>query len=290
MEYVIHIAVVTLLYAILAVSLDLMAGHAGLLSLAHAGFFGIGAYVSAICAVETETPFVLELVFSGVVAGSVAAAVGWPLLRLKGDLFVIGTLSVQMVLLSVFNNWMSVTRGPLGIAGIPIPVVFGWRVDSPADFVVLCLPCAAIAFCVTARLTSGPYGRVLHAIREDETFAKSLGKNVAGYKLAVFVVGAMLAAGAGGIYARYVSYVDPTSFTVMESILVLSMVIVGGAGSMWGPLVGAVVLVVLPEALRFLGLPAAVAANLRQIIYGSLLVVMMLVRPQGLVGRYAFGR
>jgi branched-chain amino acid transport system permease protein len=131
---------------------------------------------------------------------------------------------------------------------------------------------------------------VLHAIREDEVFAKAQGKNTVCFKVTAFAVSAALAAMAGSLYAHYITYIDPTSFTVMESILIISMVIIGGAGSLWGPLVGAVVLVTLPEALRFVGLPSAVAANLRQIIYGSLLVIMMMFRPRGLVGKYGFSK
>ena len=131
---------------------------------------------------------------------------------------------------------------------------------------------------------------MLHAIREDEVFAKAHGKNTLYFKVTAFAVSAALAAMAGSLYAHYITYIDPTSFTVMESILIISMVIIGGAGSTWGPLVGAFVLVTLPEALRFIGLPSAVAANLRQIIYGSLLVIMMMFRPRGLVGKYGFSK
>jgi len=130
----------------------------------------------------------------------------------------------------------------------------------------------------------------MHALREDEVFAQSLGKNTVRFKVVTFALSTALAASAGSLYAHYITYIDPTSFTVMESILIISMVIIGGAGSLWGPLVGAVVLVTLPEALRFVGLPSAVAANLRQIIYGSLLVVMMMFRPRGLVGKYGFNK
>ncbi|MEK7676048.1 MAG: branched-chain amino acid ABC transporter permease [Verrucomicrobiota bacterium] len=140
------------------------------------------------------------------------------------------------------------------------------------------------------RITSSPFGRVLHAIREDDVFAKAHGKNTLYFKVTAFAGSAALAAMAGSLYAHYITYIDPTSFTVMESILIISMVIIGGAGSLWGPLVGAIVLMTLPEALRFIGLPSAVAANLRQIIYGSLLVITMMFRPRGLVGKYGFSK
>jgi branched-chain amino acid transport system permease protein len=225
-----------------------------------------------------------------VVACFVSFVVSLPSLRLHDDYFVIATFGFQMILFSIFNNWMDLTRGPLGIPGIPQPVIFGWHVSSHWDFLVLSAIFAYFAYFVVTRLSSSPFGRVLHAIREDEVFAQALGKNTLGFKVTAFAVSAALAASAGSLYAHYITYIDPTSFTVMESILVISMVIIGGAGSPWGPLIGAVVLVTLPEALRFVGLPSSVAANLRQIFYGTLLVVMMMVRPRGLVGHYGFGR
>jgi branched-chain amino acid transport system permease protein len=137
-------------------------------------------------------------------------------------------------------------------------------------------------------IVRSPFGRVLKAIREDEVFAQASGKNVAVYKVLVFAISAGLAAIAGVMYAHYISFIDPTSFTVMESIFIVSIVIIGGAGSLWGPVVGAVVLVTLPEILRFIGMPNAVAANLRQIIYGGLLVAFMMWRPQGFIGEFSF--
>jgi branched-chain amino acid transport system permease protein len=130
----------------------------------------------------------------------------------------------------------------------------------------------------------------MQSVGRKEVFAQAMGKNTLRFKVTAFAVSAVLAALAGSLYAHYVTYIDPTSFTVMESILVISMVIIDGTGSLWGPMIGAIVLVMLPEALRFLGLPSSVAANLRQIVYGVLLVVMMMIRPGGLMGRYGFGR
>ena len=141
---------------------------------------------------------------------------------------------------------------------------------------------------IVRRIVQSPFGRVLKTIREDEVVALAAGKNVAVYKVTVFMIGAGLAALAGVLYAHYISFIGPGSFTIMESIFIISIVIIGGAGSLRGPVLGAVVLVVLPELLRFIGMPSAVAANVRQIIYGGLLVAMMMCRPQGLLGEYAF--
>jgi branched-chain amino acid transport system permease protein len=295
MEYLLHILIVAAIFGLLAVSLDLLAGHTGLLSIAHAAFYGLGAYTSALVvssqwAVGSGQSFLTGVVAGMAVAALVSFIVSLPSLRLHDDYFVIATFGFQMILFSIFNNWMDLTRGPLGIPGIPQPVIFGWKVDSHLEFLLLSALFASFAYFAVYLLTSSPFGRVLHAIREDEVFAQSLGKNTLRFKVTAFAVSAALAAMAGSLYAHYITYIDPTSFTVMESILVISMVIIGGAGSLWGPLVGAVVLVTLPEALRFVGLPSSVAANLRQIIYGALLVVMMMVRPKGLVGKYGFGR
>jgi branched-chain amino acid transport system permease protein len=290
MEYVFHVLVIVAIYWVLAVALDLLAGQVGLLSIAHAAFYGIGAYTSAILAVKWSGGFLVGVLGGMIFACFVSFAVSLPSLHLHDDYFVIATFGFQMILFSILNNWMDLTRGPLGIRGIPQPIIFGWHIDSHWKFLVLSVLFACFTYFVVHLLSSSPFGRVLRAIREDEVFAKSLGKNTLRFKVTAFAVSAALAASAGSLYAHYVTYIDPTSFTVMESIVVISMVIIGGAGSTWGPLIGAVVLVTLPEALRFIGLPSSVAANLRQIFYGVLLVIMMMFRPRGLLGKYGFGR
>jgi branched-chain amino acid transport system permease protein len=290
MEYFLHILILINVFTMLAISMDILSGHTGLLSLSQAGFYGLGAYTSALVAVEAGVPFLVGVLAGMAVAILISFVVSLPSLRLHDDYFVIATFGFQMILFSIFNNWIKLTRGPLGIPGIPQPVILGWHVTSHLDFLILGAAFACFAYFVVYRLISSPFGRVLHAIREDELFAKAHGKNTLYFKVTAFAVSAALAASAGGLYAHYITYIDPTSFTVMESILIISMVIIGGAGSLWGPLVGAFVLVTLPEALRFIGLPSAVAANLRQIIYGSLLVIMMMFRPRGLVGKYGFSK
>jgi branched-chain amino acid transport system permease protein len=289
-EYLLHILILVGIYTVLAVSLDLLAGHTGLVSIAHAALYGLGAYTSALLAVHFGAPFLAGVLAGMAVAALASVVVSLPSLRLHDDYFVIATFGFQMILFSIFNNWMDLTRGPLGIPGIPEPTIFGWIIKSHIGFVGLTVVFAATAYMVVSRLSTSPFGRVLRAIREDEVFAQAMGKNTLRFKVTAFAVSAALAASAGSLYAHYITYIDPISFTVMESILVISMVIIGGAGSRWGPVIGAIVLVTLPEALRFLGFPSAVAANLRQVIYGILLVLMMVVRPQGLVGRYGFGR
>jgi branched-chain amino acid transport system permease protein len=290
MSYVFHIAVLIAIYMMLSASLDLLAGQTGLLSIAHAAYYGLGAYTAALIEIHFGVSFGFATLGGLAVAAMVSLVVSLSSGRLHDDYFVIATFGFQMILFSILNNWMSLTGGPLGIPGIPRPVILGWHLDSQGDFLALAGGFAAFACLIVYLLTSAPFGRVLHAIREDEVFAKAHGKNTLYFKVTAFAVSAALAAMAGSLYAHYVTYIDPTSFTVMESILIISMVIIGGAGSMWGPVVGALVLVTLPEVLRFIGLPNAAAANLRQIIYGGLLVIMMMFRPRGLIGKYDFAK
>jgi branched-chain amino acid transport system permease protein len=285
-EYILHILILITIYAILVVSLDLIAGYAGLLSIAHAAFYGIGAYSTALLSLYFQTNFLFNMVLGIVGAAMLGVIIAFPSLRLHDDYFVIATFGFQMIVYSILNNWVDLTRGPLGIPGIPMASIFGFAIDEHWKFLILSAFFTSAVYFFVRRLVASPYGRVLKAIREDEIFAQALGKNVKSYKIQVFVIGGALASVAGNLYAHYVTFIDPTSFTILESILVISMVIVGGAGSLRGPVIGAVILVILPEALRFVGLPSSVAANLRQIFYGSLLVLMMLYRPKGLIGEY----
>lgn len=290
MEYLLHIFILIGIYLITAASLNLIAGYTGLLSIAHAAFYGVGAYVVALMGLKLGMPFWLSLPCAMAGAALLGIAVAFPALRVHDDYFVLATFGLQVIVTSVMNNWVDVTGGPLGLPGIPQPTLFGVTLSAHWQMLLLVWTLAVMSFWLLHRLVHAPFGRVLRAIREDEVFAQSLGKNVVKYKVLAFVIGAAFAAIGGSLYAIYITFIDPTSFTVQESIFMLAIVIVGGAGNLWGSGVGAMVLVTLPELLRFVGLPSAIAANVRQILYGSLLVVMMLWRPQGLLGEFTFQR
>lgn len=285
MEYLLHILILIGIYVMLASSLNLTAGYTGLLSIAHAAFYGVGAYTVALMALNLHTPFLLNLLCAVIVCGLAGALVGIPSLRIKDDYFIIATFAFQIITFSVLNNWIGFTRGPMGLPGIPQPEIFGWTVSSYPEFLLLTSVLCVLCLLIVRRVVHSPYGRVLQAIREDEEFALAAGKNAAGYKMSVFILSAMLAAVPGALYATYITYIDPTSFTVNESIFIISIMIIGGAGSFRGPVAGAVILVALPELLRFVGMPNSVAANLRQILYGGALTACMLWRPQGLMGK-----
>ncbi|MHA1587864.1 MAG: branched-chain amino acid ABC transporter permease [Candidatus Thorarchaeota archaeon] len=288
MEYLLHILILIGIYTILSVSLNLIAGYTGLISIAHAAFFGVGAYVAAIMALKLQTPFLANAICAVLISGLLGALLGIPSLRIRDDYFVIVTFAFQVITFSILNNWVSLTGGPMGLPGIPQPTILGLEISSHFGFLMLVGIICALMLWITSRIVRSPFGRVLKAIREDEVFAQAAGKNIASYKIIVFVIGSGMAAMAGVIYAHYISFIDPTSFTVMESIFIISIVIIGGAGSLRGSIAGAVLLVFLPELLRFIGLPSSIAANLRQILYGGMLIGFMMWRPKGLLGKYAF--
>lgn len=288
MNYLLHILILINIYAVLAVSLNLLAGYTGLLSICQAAFYGVGAYCTALISLKLGWPWLATVIAGMAIAGVIAALVGASFLRFRDDYFVIATFIFQVIIYSVMQNWIELTHGPQGLSRIPKPVILGWYVYTQWEFLIVSFLFSGFSFLVVHRLVNAPYGRTLRAIREDEVFAQSLGKNVAGYKLSAFVVGAMLAATGGSLYASYITYIDPSSFTVLESIFILAIVIIGGAGNVWGSVVGAAFLVAMPEALRFMGMPPSVAANVRQILYGLLLVVCMMWRPQGFIGEFAF--
>jgi branched-chain amino acid transport system permease protein len=273
------------IYTILTVSLDLLAGHTGLLSVAQGAFFGIGAYVSAVLALYHRIPFAVELPCAIIAAAAASFIISVPSIRIHGDYFVVATFALQLIIANIFNNWMAVTRGPLGLAGIPQPSLFGLSVSSKESYALWTGVAASLCYLVVGLLSRSPFGRVLRAIRDDEVFARSLGKNTLAFKVVACAVSAALAGVAGSLYAHYITYIDPTSFTVGESIVVISMLMAGGAGTFWGPLLGAALLTLLPEVLRFVGLPESVAASLRQIVYGAALVLAVIARPKGFTRR-----
>ncbi len=275
MEYILHLLIIICIYSILAQSLSLVTGYSGQISLAHAGFYGIGAYTTALLSVNYGLSPLVNLLLAMLLSGIVAYIVSKVAVKTVDDYYVIITLGIQVVIFSIMNNWQSVTNGPLGIAGIPPFSVFGLPLESKWSFLLLSALFAALVWFVLYNITKSPFGRVLRALSEDEIYTNSLGKNVGQAKVVSFVISGMLASIAGVLYAHYISYIDPTSFTLDESIFILSIVIIGGMRNLRGIFLTAAFLVLLPEALRFVGLPSAVAANIRQIIYGAALVIVI---------------
>ncbi len=228
MEYILHLAILISIYTILSQSLSIVAGYSGQLSLAHAGFYGIGAYTTALLSVNYGWSVLITLPISMLLSGVIAYVVSKIAVKTVDDYYIIITLGIQVVIYSILNNWQEVTRGPLGIPGIPSIKIFGFSFESKLSFLILSVVITAIIWYLINNFVSSPFGRVLRALSEDEIFAKSLGKNVYQAKIVSFTISGMLASVAGVLYAHYISYIDPSSFTVDESIFILSIVIIGG--------------------------------------------------------------
>jgi len=283
--YIAHYLVMVGIYTILAVSLNLLVGYAGIFSLAHAAVYGIGAYASALVALKLGLGFWGGLIVAAVAGACAAALVGIPSLRVAGDYYIVASFGLQVVILTVFMNWTDLTNGHAGLAGIPRPRVFGLVIDNPFKYVVLSLALAALTYAVCHRLTNSAFGRTLRAVREDEIAAQATGKNVVLVKIVITTISSALGALGGSLYAHYITYINPSSFTLDESIFIASLVILGGTERLAGPVVGAFILLAVPEALKFLAIPDTVAAPMRQILYGGLLILFMFVRPEGILGR-----
>jgi branched-chain amino acid transport system permease protein len=283
--YLAHYLVMVAIYGILATSLNLLVGYSGIFSLAHAAIYGVGAYASALVALKLGLGFWGGLLIAALAGALASALVAIPSLRVAGDYYIVASFGLQTVVLTVFMNWTELTNGHAGLPGIPRPVIFGWVIDQPFKYVVLGVGLLAVTYAVCWRLTHSAFGRVLQALRDDEIAAQAMGKNVVRVKITVAVMSSALGATAGSLYAHYITYINPSSFNLNESIFITSLVILGGTERLTGPLVGAFILLAVPEALKFLAIPDTVAAPMRQILYGGLLMLFMFVRPEGILGR-----
>jgi ABC-type branched-subunit amino acid transport system permease subunit/ABC-type branched-subunit amino acid transport system ATPase component len=283
MDLVLHIAVMVCIYAILATSFNLLIGFAGLFAFGHAVFYALGAYATALTAIRLHLPFPLPLIVSVVVTGVVGLAVALPSLRISGIYLVITTLALQVITIDVIINWTSLTGGPTGISNVPPITLFGTTLSGPARFLPLAAVAALCCFMIARHLGGSPFGRALRAMRENESAAASVGKNIFYLKVGAFGMAAALASVAGSLFAYYLSYVGADSFQISETVLILSMVVVGGTGNLLGSVLGAAFLVVLPEALAFVDLPEGTAGQLRLLIYGCVLILFLVFRPEGLL-------
>ncbi len=275
MEYLLHLIIIVFLFTMLAQSLSLAAGFSGQTSLAHAGFYGIGAYVSAILSVNYGITFLVTLPLSMLISGILAFLVSRIAIRTVDDYYIIITLGLQVVIYSIMNNWQQLTKGPLGIPNIPSLNLLGIKFESKWSILMLSFFFMILIWNLLRNLFKSPFGRMLRGLSEDEIFSKSLGINVENAKVISFTLSGMLASIPGIIYAHYTSYIDPSSFTISESIFILSIVIIGGMRNLFGIFLATTFLILLPEALRFIGIPSVIAANIRQIIYGLALVLVV---------------
>jgi len=280
--YALHILTLALCYAIPAIGLNLLFGYTGLVSLGHMGFAGVGAYAAALLLKKAGWSFVGALCGSAAAAGIVGILVGMPCLRLRSHFFIIVTLAVGVILYTLFNNLDAVTGGAEGLPGIPRPqpldlgfVVADFR--RPQGFYWLALTVFGAIFLLQYLIVRSDFGRSLAAIRQDEAVAAARGVDVFAHKLAIFAISAAIAGVGGALKVVFLRAAAPLSFELLESINLVLIVILGGAGFLFGPLIGAVLFIAIPEVLR-------IANELRLVVFGAVLVLLALYAPRGLCG------
>lgn len=274
--YILSLINYSMVHVILALSLQLIVGYAGQLSLGHAAFFGIGAYTSAILATKFDVPFALGLLAAAATSGLAGLAMS-PVVRTRGVYFSLATLAFGIIVQLVFVNWVSVTRGTMGIPGVPSRLFGDFEIQGPQGFFILLFVVAVAQYYAFTSLIASRFGRALKAIRENELAAQSIGVDVVRYKIKAIVIGSAFAGIAGSAVAHVNSFVSPEPFTWWKSIVLVIMIVVGGLGSFPGAVIGAFVLTFLSEYFRSY-------AEYSMLIYGLLIVLFMIFLPEGLVG------
>jgi branched-chain amino acid transport system permease protein len=282
--YLIHLLILICIYLILAISLQLSVGFTGLLNLGHIAFYCIGAYTSALLALN-GFPFWFCFLFAGIMAMFSGFLLSVPTNKLKGDYLALATMAFSFVVYSVALNWTSLTRGPLGLPGIPKPKFLGLSFSDNFSFLILTFAIALISYFIIRRITISPFGKVLEATRDDELATRVLGKNTFKMKSLALMISAFFAGISGSLYAHYITFIDPSSFTLMQLIPVLAIVIVGGLASLRGTILATIILVLLPEPLRFIGFPSSIVGPARQIIYALILLLILIYKPRGFFGK-----
>lgn len=272
------------IFIILGVSFNLLLGYGGLLSVSHAGFFGIGAYATAILIKDYQLEFLPAVLVGAVLAGVMSLTVGYAAGRLSDEFLFIVTIAVQVALVELFNN-LELTGRSAGIAAIPRPTLFGYQFDTNLKVAILAWIFCIIITAICWRVVHSPYGRLLKALREDVPAARSLGKRALWTKVTVFAFSSAIAGIAGGLYTTHTLYISPAEFTLDRSVEILSITIIGGLAAFWGPFLGAAVVMALPEALSFANIPDSVAGPINGIIYTTAVLLLLIYRPRGLLGR-----
>lgn len=271
-RYPLHIMTMICFYIVLASSLNLIIGYTGYPSFCHAAFYGIGAYTSALIAMRLGAPIWLSLICAVAVTALIAFAVGLPFLRISGVAFAIGTLAFGIVTVYLFTNMPSVTMGAAGLR--PIPVLFSTKVP----YFYLMLTFAVATVLIVYKIVNTNFGRSLIAIREDEGLAKYVGVNTTMTKVKIFTIGAMFAGLAGGILAHYLSWIAPAYFTYLPSFMAIIALLLGGIGTILGPVLGSILVVGLPEILR-------PVMEFRHLVFGAIIIIVILFMPMGIVGK-----
>lgn len=270
---------------ILAASLNIALGYAGIFSVAHGAFYGFGAYTASLIAIHFTSEFVVTALVAAIVSGILAILLAVPALRVREEYFIIASMGFQAVAYTVFNNLNSVTGGPAGLTGVPPAKIFGFAITSNWGYLALTMVCVVLVLFILWLLIRSPLGRELKALRDDDIAAQSLGKSPVWGRVVATVLAGAFAGIAGAIFSAYVSFVNPDSFTVDQSVLIQAMVIIGGAGTLLGPVIGAAFLTAVPPIISLVGfIPDQYKGPVQQIIFGAAMIILMRYRPDGLVG------
>lgn len=286
-EYMRYIIILCLIYGILTSSYNLVMGYTGQLSFCHSAFYGIGAYCSVLLSgvyvngllVSRSLPFWIAFPLAGVISAIFAAGVGYPALKLRGAYFAVTTFFFSWFVYLIFLNWIDVTNGPLGLRGIPPPdPIFGFTFKSYINYYYLTLVVFIVTVIFLYYLINSNIGKIFIAIREDETLAESLGINAMKYKILSFVIGAFFAGLAGSLFAHFLRYINPTSFSWYWSDIILVMTVVGGCGTIIGPIIGAGLIQALFEFLR------PIDPGLRMILVFAVSIIAVIFEPRGVIG------
>lgn len=270
-DYLLRLAILSTFVVVLAVSLNILFGYTGQASLAHAAFYGAGAYLSALLVAGYDIPVVAGIIIATIAIGAVSFLVGWPVLRASGLYFSIITLAFSVVVFEVLNSWREVTGGPIGFRGVPELL----STDGEMFLLIYVVLLAVLVF--KRALVASYIGKAFLAIREDEELAAEMGIRTHRYKTLSFVLASTIAGLAGALFAHYSGFLAPSMFTTFRSFELFVVVVVGGAGTFLGPIVGGVLLTLLPELLREVN-------EFRQLVYGLLLILIIMFFPEGVVG------
>ncbi len=279
-DYVFRIIISVIIDIPLALSQNLITGFAGMLSLGQAAFYGLGAYTSALLMMKLGMPWPVALISAGLVAAIFGVLLGFPCLRVGSDYLTLMTIGFGQIFYIVALNWMDLTRGPMGLPGVPPPQIGPIVFDDPNTVYYLYLILSALCYLFMHRLTKSHIGRALIAIRDNETAAAAMGINVAYYKVMTFAFGSFWAGISGSMLAHFLNFVGPMTFTLNESILHMQFAILGGLGSLPGSVLGAAILVSLPQIFKPL-------YEYQLLLNGLMMVILLTWRPQGIMGKSA---
>ncbi len=287
MNYYLHILILIEIYCILVLSLNMQLGFSRLMNLAIATFYGLGAYTYAILSTQFEVPFFLILVIAIMINSFFSLFISLASTKFKEEIFVLVSLSFQMILYSILWNWDSFTGGANGIPNIPQPIIFGLQVDSHLEFALLGGVFLLLVIGLSSFLHRSVFGRTLKAIRDNEIAAESLGKNINSFKITNIAISCGVASLSGILFASYIGYIDTTSFSINESIDILFILLLGGLLSTKGAIVGVIIFFLLQETFKSIGLNNDIAFNLRIILFSIAIIIILYKKPNGLFGKYS---